>query len=145
MSERVPRRRIIVGISGASGAAYENALALDEGARSVRWGPAVAVLVAAIWAGGAVAGFQTSLLILTVLGFVALVIGLRYPAIGLLGLSPTLQPADQLADLPLLGRIDGGRQRAHLGRFGVLLRIGGHRHRLLMVNHHVLGEAIFHG
>lgn len=60
-------------------------LELGEGERSLRWGPTVAVLLVVIWAGGAVVGYTMALRIATVLSFGALVIGLRSPAIGLLG------------------------------------------------------------
>jgi hypothetical protein len=44
-------------------------------------------LIVAAWAATPVAGFRMSLLILTLMGFVALFAGLRYPAIGLLGVT----------------------------------------------------------
>lgn len=71
--------------SQLAGATEQGELDLGEGERSARWGPAVAALIVVIWAGGVLRGFQMSLLILTVLSYMSLVIGLRYPAIGLLG------------------------------------------------------------
>ncbi len=68
-----------------AGAADWGELGLSEGERSLRWGPTVAALVTVIWAGGAVGGYRTALVIVTVLSFGALVVGLRAPAIGLLG------------------------------------------------------------
>ena len=58
-----------------------------EYAADVRWGPLSAAFILLAWALGAVSGFHTSLLILTLAGFAALVLGLRYPAIGLLGIT----------------------------------------------------------
>lgn len=62
-------------------------LELDEGARSLRWGPAVAVLITVIWASGVVIGYTTALKVVTILSFGALVVGLRSPAIGLLAVT----------------------------------------------------------
>lgn len=53
--------------------------------RSLVWGPVVAAIIVVAWGVGPVIGFQRSLLILTILAFVAVVAGLRYPAIGLVG------------------------------------------------------------
>lgn len=57
-----------------------------EPARRWAWGPVSAALITIAWALGPLAGFQISLMMLTLLGFVALLVGLRYPTIGLLGI-----------------------------------------------------------
>jgi hypothetical protein len=51
------------------------------------WGPIAALLVALAWAAAPVAGFQTSLAILTILGYFAIVVGLYSPPLGLLGVT----------------------------------------------------------
>lgn len=53
--------------------------------RNVAWGPVAAALIAGLWGLGVLVGFQISLMALTILSFVAVIAGLRYPAIGLLG------------------------------------------------------------
>ena len=57
-----------------------------EPARVV-WGPAVAAIIVLAWAVSPVLGFQRSLLILTVIGFAAVIGGLRFPAVGLFGIA----------------------------------------------------------
>lgn len=54
--------------------------------RELGWGPASAAIIVFAWALTPVVGYQRSLLLLTVLGFGALVFGLKYPTIGLLGI-----------------------------------------------------------
>jgi hypothetical protein len=51
------------------------------------WGPAMAALIALAWAVTPVLGFQRSLLILTLIAFAAVIGGLRFPAVGLLGIA----------------------------------------------------------
>jgi hypothetical protein len=65
----------------------ETAIPGAASTRRMAWGPVSAVVIALAWAAGVVVSFQVSLMILTILGFAALVAGLRYPAIGLLGLT----------------------------------------------------------
>lgn len=57
-----------------------------ESAGGVWWGPISIALIVLGWAVTPVAGFETSLLILTLMGFAALFAGLRYPALGLFGI-----------------------------------------------------------
>lgn len=64
----------------------ERAVPGTASTRSMAWGPTSAVIIALAWGAGVAVSFQLSLMILTILGFAALLCGLRYPAIGLLGL-----------------------------------------------------------
>jgi hypothetical protein len=50
------------------------------------WGKRVLIVVIAVWAASFVLGFTTSLIILTVLGFGMTILGVRKPALGLLGI-----------------------------------------------------------
>lgn len=51
------------------------------------WGKALAVLILTIWGAGLAIGFETALLLLTLVAFGAAVIGLKRPIVGLLGVS----------------------------------------------------------
>jgi len=51
------------------------------------WGKRLSVLILVIWAASFVIGFESSLTVLTLVGFGAAIFGLRRPAIGLLGIS----------------------------------------------------------
>jgi len=59
----------------------------SESTRKLVWGPVATALIVLAWAATPVAGFRVSLLILTIMGFAAIFAGLRYPAIGLLGIT----------------------------------------------------------
>jgi len=51
------------------------------------WGLPLAALGALVWGAGLALGFSVSLTLLTLLGFAAAIAGLRWPALGLLGIS----------------------------------------------------------
>ena len=51
------------------------------------WGPRFTILILATWLIGLILGFQLSLQVLTFTGFFAAIAGLRFPSIGLLGMS----------------------------------------------------------
>ena len=53
----------------------------------VAWGPVMSAIIVLAWAASPVAGFRTSLLILTLVGFATVIAGLRFPAIGLVGIA----------------------------------------------------------
>lgn len=59
----------------------------SEPASRVVWGPVATALIVLAWAATPIAGFRASLLILTIMGFMAIFAGLRYPVIGLLGVT----------------------------------------------------------
>lgn len=63
------------------------ARSVSEPSRRAMWGPVTAALIALSWAATPVAGFRASLLILTLMGFAAIFIGLRYPVMGILGIT----------------------------------------------------------
>lgn len=51
------------------------------------WGKRLVILIAAIWCASLAIGFQAALLVLTLVGFAAAIVGLRRPVIGLFGIS----------------------------------------------------------
>lgn len=69
------------------GGGGEVGAAVPEPAARVIWGPVATALIVLAWAVTPVSGFRMSLLILTIMGFLALFAGLRYPVIGLLGVT----------------------------------------------------------
>lgn len=81
------------------------------------WGPVCSLLVVLAWGAGVAAGFQISVLILTLMGFAALIVGLRSPTMGLLGVM-TLCILDPLARVYLL---TGGLLRWNSFNYWLLL------------------------
>jgi hypothetical protein len=59
----------------------------SEPSPGARFGKVLVIVILVTWTAGAVLGFQTSLFILTVVGFLTAVFGLKRPAVGLLGVS----------------------------------------------------------
>jgi O-antigen ligase len=57
----------------------------DAGSAADTWGPWIAGICVAVWASGLLLGFLFALKLLTLLGFVAAVLGLRWPFVGLVG------------------------------------------------------------
>jgi len=57
-----------------------------EGTPIEIWGPFFLLVIVIVWVAGFVIGFQLSLTILTLMGFLAAIIGLGVPALGLLGI-----------------------------------------------------------
>lgn len=58
----------------------------DAGCSADKWGRFFFITVVLVWAASLVIGFTTSLIILTLFGFAAAIIGLRSPVAGLLGI-----------------------------------------------------------
>jgi hypothetical protein len=59
----------------------------DNSHRARFWGKLLVGLILAVWAAGLFLDFATALLILTMAGFVAALIGIRHPVLGILGIT----------------------------------------------------------
>jgi len=66
--------------------------------RATYWGRWFTTVILLTWAASFVIGFQSALIVLTIIGFIAVVVGLRQPIIGLFGMSIlcTLDPITKL-------------------------------------------------
>jgi len=121
----VPRSgdRPATGPASAQGGDHVRAL-LFQTPRNVteldRWAIAFVVFIALAWGAGMVAGFQASLTILTVAGFLAAIFGLHKPLVGLLGIG-MLCTMDAVSRVLLL---TGGLLRWNTLNYWLILVIG---------------------